>query len=216
MHSRNVLDFILLVRATFYRWQRAWIQRISSQYILPFHNTNPSKAFFLVAFPFLWTEKPPDSSSASESREEAAHLWESSDPCTDDVDQQQSWGGQQAWEGSVGAVSEILMDVLGAVSYPDAHVEAVGKDESHTAIPVGQEIRDAQKYERQGQHDKIVPRRKKKSFNNARSYSIHLLMIFYFLTWVTEFLLPSSSENKFEKWDDKKSHLKKKKIHQPN
>lgn len=29
-------------------------------------------------------------------------------------------------------------------------------------------------------------------------------MIFYFLTWVTEFLLPSSSENKFEKWDDKK------------
>lgn len=74
------------------------------------------------------------------------HLWESSDPCTGEVDQQQGWWGQQAWQGSVGAVSEEVVDVVGAVSYPDAHVEAVGKDEAHTAIPVGQEIRDAQKY----------------------------------------------------------------------
>lgn len=122
----------------------------------------PEKPFFLMAFLFLWIEKPPDSSTDSESREEAAHLWESSDHCTDDVNQQQSWWGEQACEGSVGAVFEVVMDVVGAVSYSDAHVEAVGKDKAHTAVPVGQEIRDAQKDERQGQHNKIVPREKKK------------------------------------------------------
>lgn len=62
----------------------------------------------------------------------------------------------------MGAFPEEVMDVVGAVSYSDAHVEAVGKDEAHTAVPVGQEIRDAQKYERQGQHNKIVPREKEK------------------------------------------------------
>lgn len=154
-----------------------------------------SQPFFQMASLSLWTQKPP------ESREEGAHLWEGSDPCTDDVNQQQSWGGQQAPERSVGALSEEVMDVVGAVSYPDAHVEAVGKDKTHTAIPVGQEIRDAQKYERQGQHNKIVPRKKKRR-NNLTMHavnSIHLLMIFYFLTWVTEFLLPSPRGNKFEK-----------------
>lgn len=116
-----------------------------------------------MAFLFLWGQKSPDWSSSSESREEGAHLWESSEHCTDDVNQQQGWGGQQARQGSVGAFSEVVIDVVGAVSYPDAHVEAVGKDKAHTAIPVGQEIRDAQKYERQGQHNKIIPRKKKKN-----------------------------------------------------
>lgn len=86
----------------------------------------------------------------------------------------------------MGALSEEVMDVVGAVSYPDAHVEAVGKDKAHTAIPVGQEIRDAQKCERQGQHNKIIPReREKKRKNNLTMHavnSIHLLISFYSLT----------------------------------
>jgi len=49
-----------------------------------------------------------------------------------------------------------------AVSYSNTHVKAVGKYKAYTAMPVGQEIRDAQKREGQGQHNKVVPREKKK------------------------------------------------------
>lgn len=59
---------------------------------------------------------------------------------------------------------------MDAVSYSNAHVKAVGKDKAYTAMPVSQEIRDAQKREGQGQHHKIVPRKKKR--NNLTMYTV--------------------------------------------
>lgn len=51
---------------------------------------------------------------------------------------------------------------MSAVSYSNTHVKAVGEDKANAAMPVRQEIRDAQKREGQGQHNKIVPRKKKR------------------------------------------------------
>lgn len=61
---------------------------------------------------------------------------------------------------------------MDAVSYSDTHVKAIGKDKAYTAMPVGQEIRDAQEREGQGQHNEIVPTKKNKQLNSVYSYSI--------------------------------------------
>lgn len=44
-----------------------------------------------------------------------------------------------------------------ALRDPNAHVEAVGQDETHTATPAGQDMDQHQEGRRQGQHCKIVP-----------------------------------------------------------
>lgn len=85
------------------------------------------------------------------------HLRETSDYSTYDINEQQNWWGKQACQRSVGAFFEVIVDIVGAVSYSNAHVKAVGEDKADTAVPVGQEIRDAQKREGQGQHNKIIP-----------------------------------------------------------
>lgn len=58
---------------------------------------------------------------------------------------------------------------MDAVSYSNTHVKAVRKDKAYTAMPLGQEIRDAQKCEGQGQHNKIVPMKKR---NNLKMYTV--------------------------------------------
>lgn len=88
------------------------------------------------------------------------YLRESSDYSTYDINEQQNRWGKQACQRSVGAFFEVIVDIVGAVSYSNTHVKAVGEDKADTAVPVGQEIRDAQKREGQGQHNKIVPRKK--------------------------------------------------------
>lgn len=105
-----------------------------------------------------------------------AYLWESSDHSTYDINEHQKWGRKQAHQRSVSAFFEVIIDIVDAVSYSDTHVQAVGKNKAHTAMPVSQEIRDAQKRERQGQHNKIVPGGGggKNQFINAYSYGIDL------------------------------------------
>jgi len=50
---------------------------------------------------------------------------------------------------------------MDAVSNANTHIEAVGKDKANASVPAGQEIGDAQECEGQGQHNKVVPRKKK-------------------------------------------------------
>lgn len=66
---------------------------------------------------------------------------------------------------------------MDAVSYSDTHVKAIGKDKAYTAMPVGQEIRDAQEREGQGQHNEIVPTKK---INNLTVYTAIVFVNFMF------------------------------------
>lgn len=105
--------------------------------------------------------------------EKDAYLWETSDYSTYDINEYQKRWGEQACQRSVSAFFEVIIDIVDAVSYSNTHVKAVRKNKAYTAMPLGQEIRDAQKCEGQGQHNKIVPMKKKKQLNNVYSYSIY-------------------------------------------
>lgn len=50
---------------------------------------------------------------------------------------------------------------MDAVSNANTHIKAVGKDKANASTPAGQEVRAAQEHEGQGQHNKVVSRKKK-------------------------------------------------------
>ena len=64
------------------------------------------------------------------------------------------------------------------MSNANTHIKAVGKDEANTSVPAGQEIRDAQEHEGQGQHNKIVPRKKKQYKQHMQLHYLITKLIF--------------------------------------
>lgn len=96
-----------------------------------------------------------------ERSEKDTYLWKNSNYSTYDINEYQNWWRKQACQRSVSAFLEVIIDIVGAVSNSNTHIKAVCKDKTYTAMPVGQEVGDAQEREGQGQHNKIVPRKKK-------------------------------------------------------
>ena len=65
---------------------------------------------------------------------------------------------------------------MDAVSNANTHIKAVGKDKANASVPAGQEIRAAQEQEGQGQHNKVVPGKKKQQKPRIQHIPLHYLI----------------------------------------